>query len=75
MIRVLVAEDQAMILGALAALLEIEHDIEVVGRARSGTEAVDLARRFTPDVVLTDIEMPGLTGLDLAQHGEIAYQV
>ena len=66
MIRVLVAEDQAMILGALAALLEIEHDIEVVGRARSGTEAVDLARRLEPDVVLTDIEMPGLTGLDVA---------
>ena len=66
MIRVLVAEDQAMILGALAALLEIEHDIEVVGRARTGTEAVDLARRLKPDVVLTDIEMPGLTGLDVA---------
>ena len=66
MIRVLVAEDQAMILGALAALLEIEHDIEVVGRARSGTEAVDLARHLKPDVVLTDIEMPGLTGLDVA---------
>ena len=66
MIRVLVAEDQAMILGALAALLEIETDIEVVGQARSGTEAVDLARRLKPDVLLTDIEMPGLTGLDVA---------
>ena len=66
MIRVLIAEDQAMILGALAALLEIESDIEVVGQAHSGTEAVDLARRHHPDVVLTDIEMPGLTGLDVA---------
>ena len=66
MIRVLVAEDQAMILGALAALLEIETDLEVVGQARTGTEAVDLARRLKPDVVLTDIEMPGLTGLDVA---------
>lgn len=66
MIRVLVAEDQAMILGALAALLEIENDIEVVGRAASGTEALTLTRRLRPDVVLTDIEMPGLTGLDLA---------
>ena len=55
-----------MILGALAALLEIERDIEVVGQARTGTEAVDLARRLKPDVVLTDIEMPGLTGLDVA---------
>ena len=66
MIRVLVAEDQAMILGALAALLEIETDIEVVGRAATGTETVALARRLKPDVVLTDIEMPGLTGLDVA---------
>ena len=66
MIRVLIAEDQAMILGALAALLEIETDIEVVGQAHTGTEAVDLARRLKPDVVLTDIEMPGLTGLDVA---------
>jgi two-component system, NarL family, response regulator DesR len=66
MIRVLIAEDQAMILGALAALLEIEADLEVVGQAHTGTEAVDLARRLRPDVILTDIEMPGLTGLDVA---------
>ena len=66
MIRVLVAEDQAMIRGALAALLEIETDIDVVGQAASGTEAVTLVRKLKPDVVLTDIEMPGLTGLDLA---------
>ena len=66
MIRVLVAEDQAMILGALAALLEIEADIDVVGRASTGTEALAMARRLKPDVVLTDIEMPGLTGLDVA---------
>jgi two-component system response regulator DesR len=65
-IRVLIAEDQAMILGALAALLDIEHDFEVVGQARSGAEALALARRSHPDVVLTDIEMPGMTGLDLA---------
>jgi two-component system response regulator DesR len=65
-IRVLIAEDQAMILGALAALLDIENDFEVVGQARNGAEALDLARRRRPDVVLTDIEMPGMTGLDLA---------
>ncbi len=57
-----------MILGALAALLEIENDIQVVGRAASGTDALTLARRLKPDVVLTDIEMPGLTGLDLASQ-------
>ncbi|MXY24072.1 MAG: response regulator transcription factor [Acidobacteria bacterium] len=66
MIRVLVAEDQAMVLGALTALLDLEHDIEVVGRARDGAEAQTLAERLEPDVVLTDIEMPRVTGLELA---------
>ena len=55
-----------MILGALAALLEIEADLAVVGQARSGPEALELAARTTPDVLLTDIEMPGLSGLDVA---------
>ena len=66
MIRVVIAEDQSMILGALAALLEIEPDFEVVGQARTGTEAIALAERHKPDVVLTDIEMPELTGLEVA---------
>jgi two-component system, NarL family, response regulator DesR len=65
-IRILVAEDQAMVLGALTALLEIESDLEVVAQARTGSEALDLALRHQPDVVVTDIEMPGMTGLDLA---------
>jgi two-component system response regulator DesR len=67
MIRVVIAEDQSMVLGALAALLDIERDIEVVGRARNGREALTLIRSLTPDVVLTDIEMPEMSGLDLAQ--------
>jgi two-component system response regulator DesR len=66
MIRVLIAEDQALVLGALAALLEIEGDIEVVGQARNGAEALDMVGRLRPDVLLTDIEMPQMTGLDLA---------
>ena len=70
MIRVVVAEDQSMVLGALAALLEIESDIEVVGRGRDGREALDLVERLRPDVLLTDIEMPEMTGLELA--GEIS---
>ena len=68
MIRVVIAEDQSMILGALAALLEIEPDIEVVGQAGTGPDAVALVTRTRPDVLLTDIEMPGLTGLDVASE-------
>jgi two-component system, NarL family, response regulator DesR len=67
MIRVLIAEDQAMVLGALAALLDIEADLSVVARAANGREALALARQQQPDVVVTDIEMPELSGLDLAQ--------
>ena len=66
MIRVLLAEDQAMVLGALSALIDIEQDLEVVARARSGTEALALALTHRPDVVVTDIEMPGMSGLELA---------
>lgn len=66
MIRVVVAEDQAMVLGALAALLETEGGISVVGQARDGDAALALVERERPDVLLTDIEMPGLTGLEVA---------
>ena len=66
MIRVVVAEAQAMLLGALAALLEIESDIEVIARARDGEEALAVVARERPDVLLTDIEMPKMTGLELA---------
>jgi two-component system response regulator DesR len=66
MIRVLIAEDQAMVLGALSALLDIEPDLTVVGRARTGHEALEIAERERPDVIVTDIEMPGMSGLDLA---------
>lgn len=66
MIRVVVAEDQAMVLGALAALLEIEGDIDVVGRAHDGNAALTICRDARPDVLLTDIEMPQMTGLEVA---------
>ena len=65
-IRVVIAEDQGMVLGALAALLEIEGDISVVGRARNGREALQQVLAQKPDVFLTDIEMPEMTGLDVA---------
>jgi two-component system, NarL family, response regulator DesR len=66
MIKVLIAEDQSMILGALAALLDMEDDIEVVGRASNGKDALQLSLEAHPDVVVTDIEMPGMTGLEFA---------
>ena len=66
MIRVVVAEDQAMVLGALAALLDIESDLEVVGQALDGREALEVVMREAPDVLLTDIEMPEMTGLEVA---------
>ena len=66
MIRVLIAEDQAMVAGALAALLSIERDIEVVGTSSNGRDALAAVRHLRPDVVLTDIEMPEMTGLELA---------
>jgi two-component system response regulator DesR len=65
-IRVVLAEDQAMVLGALEALLELEPDISVVARAANGREALEAAGRLTPDVLVTDIEMPAMTGLELA---------
>jgi two-component system response regulator DesR len=71
-IRVLIAEDQAMVLGALAALIDIEQDLEVIGQVRSGTEALAAALSSRPDVIVTDIEMPGLSGLELA--GELKRQ-
>jgi two-component system response regulator DesR len=65
-IRVVIAEDQGMVLGALAALLEIEGDISVAALARNGKEALQAVLTHKPDVFITDIEMPEMTGLDVA---------
>lgn len=65
-IRVLLAEDQTMLRGALASLLGLEPDIAVVAQAGNGNEALKLVQQHAPDVVVTDIEMPGRTGLELA---------
>jgi two-component system response regulator DesR len=66
MIRVLLAEDQAMVRGALSALLSLEGDIEVVAEVARGDEVVQAALETTPDVALLDIEMPGGDGLQAA---------
>ncbi len=73
MIRVLIAEDQAMIRGALASLLALEGDIEVVVEVERGDEVVAAAKRARPDVALLDIEMPGLDGITVA--GVLAREV
>lgn len=65
MIRVLIAEDQALVRGALATLLSLEDGVEVVAEAGDGQTAIDLALRVRPDVALLDIEMPKLSGLDV----------
>ncbi len=65
-IRVVIAEDQEMVLGALAALLEMEGDISVVAQARDGKQALEAVRTQRPDILITDIEMPEMTGLDAA---------
>jgi two-component system response regulator DesR len=66
MIRIVIAEDQALVLGALAALLDLEEDLQVIGRAGDGASALDLVQVLKPDVLVSDIEMPGLTGIDVA---------
>ena len=66
MIRVLIAEDQAMVRGALASLLALEPDIEIVGEVERGDPVVGAAAATAPDVALLDIEMPGLDGITAA---------
>jgi two-component system response regulator DesR len=66
-IRVLIAEDQTMVRGALRALLDLEDDLQVVAEVGRGDAVVDAAREHRPDVALLDIEMPGLDGIEAAR--------
>jgi len=66
-IRILLADDENLIRDALATLLSLEDDLEVVVQAASGTEALAAARKHTPDVAVLDLQMPGLDGIEVAQ--------
>ncbi|MBS4203380.1 response regulator [Lederbergia citrea] len=68
MIRIVIAEDQRMMLGALGSLLNLEEDMEVVGKASNGEEAISLVKQFQPDICIMDIEMPEKTGLEAAEE-------
>jgi two-component system response regulator DesR len=67
MIRIVIAEDQRMLLGALASLLNLEDDMKVVGKASNGEDAVRLVHLHKPDICIMDIEMPGKSGLEAAE--------
>ncbi|MWV44492.1 response regulator [Paenibacillus sp. HJL G12] len=68
MIRIVIAEDQRMVLGALASLVNLEEDMQVVGQASNGEDAVKLVRQLKPDICIMDIEMPGKSGLEAAEE-------
>ncbi|MCU6710596.1 response regulator transcription factor [Paenibacillus sp. J5C_2022] len=68
MISIVIAEDQRMLLGALASLLDLEDDMQVVGRAGNGEEAIRLVHQLKPDVCIMDIEMPAKSGLEAAEE-------
>jgi two-component system, NarL family, response regulator DesR len=66
-IRIVIAEDQAMVLGALAALLDLEPDMHVIGQCRDGSQALAATLEKRPDILIADIEMPVMSGLELAE--------
>lgn len=68
MIRIVIAEDQRMMLGALASLLDLEDDMKVVGRASNGEDAMKLVQELLPDICIMDIEMPVKSGLEAAEE-------
>jgi two-component system, NarL family, response regulator DesR len=67
LIRIVLAEDQQLLLGALGSLLDLEDDMEVVGKAKNGEEVIALVKEKNPDICIMDIEMPIKTGLDAAE--------
>ncbi|WP_219839147.1 response regulator transcription factor [Paenibacillus sp. R14(2021)] len=68
MMKVIVAEDQGMLRGALSALLDLEDDIEVIAQAENGRQALEVIEQLNPDICVMDIEMPHMSGLDVAER-------
>ncbi len=68
MISVLLADDQALVRSGFRLILETREDIEVVGEAENGREAIDLARHVGPDVILMDVRMPDMDGIEAARR-------
>jgi two-component system, NarL family, response regulator DesR len=68
MIRIVIAEDQQMMLGALGSLLNLEEDMEVVGKASNGEQVISLVQKHQPDICIMDIEMPMMSGLEAAEE-------
>ena len=66
MLRIVIAEDQSLLRGAIATLLSLEEDLDVVAQASDGLSAIEMVEQHTPDVLLTDIEMPGASGIEVA---------
>ena len=74
MIKIVIAEDQQMLLGALGALLNLEEDMEVIGKATNGEQAITLVEELKPDICLMDIEMPGMNGVTIVNVEIVKYR-
>ncbi len=73
MIKVIICDDQAIIRDGLEMLLKLEKDIEVAGQAQDGTEAVEIVQKTQPDLVLMDLKMPGLNGIEATRQIRTRY--